>query len=86
MKRRRQNIRSTRSNNAAVKQAKYEASDMNPPQQMCSALDMFCFAALADANEGTMYTDLTGKFPVRSYKNNQYVLVTYFYSINATIV
>jgi len=32
MKRRRQNIRSTRSNNAAVKQAKYEASDMNPPQ------------------------------------------------------
>jgi hypothetical protein len=53
---------------------------------MCSALDMFCFAALTDANEGTMYTDLTGKFPVRSYKNNQYVFVAYFYSINAIIV
>ena len=86
MKRRRQNIRSTRSNKDAVTQAKYEASDMNPPQQMCSALDMFCFAALADANEGTMYTDLTGKFPVRSYKNNQYVFVAYFYSINDILV
>ena len=59
---------------------------MNPPQQMCSALDMFCFAALSDANEGTMYTYLTGKFPVRSYKNNQYVFVARFYSINAIIV
>ena len=33
-----------------------------------------------------MYIDLTGKFPVRSYKNNQYVFVAYFYSINAIIV
>jgi len=30
---------------------------MNPPQQMCSALDMFCFAALSDTIEVTMYKD-----------------------------
>jgi len=82
MKRRKQNIRSTRSNKQEVKNAKFEVMDMNPPQQMCSALDMFCFAALADANEGNMYIDLTGKFPVRSYKNNQYVFVAYFCSIS----
>ena len=86
MKRRKQNIRSTRSNKQEVKNANFEVMDMNPPQQMCSALDMFCFAALADANEGNMYIDLTGKFPVRSYKNNQYGFVAYFYSINAIIV
>ena len=86
MKRRKQNIRSTRSNQQAIKNAKFEVSDMNPPQQMCAALDMFCFAALADTIKGTMYTDLTGKFPVRSYKNNQYVFVAYFYSLNAIIV
>jgi len=86
MKRRKQNIRSTRSNKKDIQHAKFEVMDMHPPQQMCAALDMFCFAALADANEGTMYTDLTGKFPVRSYKNNQYVFVAYFYSLNAIIV
>ena len=86
MKRRRKNVRSTRNNQQAIVDARYEVADMNPTQQMCSALDMFCFAALADANEGTMYTDLTGKFPVRSYKNNQYIFVAYFYSLNAIIV
>ena len=51
---------------------------MNPPQQMSSALDVFCFVALVDVNEGNMYIDPTGKFPVRSYKNNQYGFVEYF--------
>ena len=53
---------------------------------MCAALDIFSVAALADTIKGTMYTDLTGKFPVRPYKNNQYVFVAYFYSLNAIIV
>jgi hypothetical protein len=36
---------------------------------MCTAIDneMFLFAALADANADTIYTDLTGLFPVPSY-------------------
>ena len=85
MARHKQNIRSTRNNEQEVKNAKFEVMDMNPPQ-MCSALGMFYFAALSDANEGTMYTYLTGKLPVISYKNNQYVFVAYFYSINAIIV
>ncbi len=47
---------------------------------------MFCFAALADANTGTMYTDLTGAFPVWSFKNMQYIFVAYIYDLNAIIV
>ena len=48
--------------------------------------DMFCFAALAAANTGTMYTDLTGAFPIRSFKNMQYIFVAYIYDLNAIIV
>ena len=47
--------------------------------------DMFCFAALANSNTGTMYKDLTGAFPVRSFKNMQYVFVAYVYDLNAII-
>ena len=59
---------------------------MHPAQQVCSTIDMFCFATLADANEGTMYTDLTGRFPVMSFKGNQYLFVAYLYDHNAIIV
>jgi hypothetical protein len=59
---------------------------MMPQQEACSMQDMFCFAALANANTGTMYTDLTGSFPVRSFKNMQYIFVAYVYDLNAIIV
>ena len=70
----RKGVRSTRSNRQATLDARLEVADMNPPEQMCSAVDdeMFCFAALADANEDTMYSDLTGRFPIQSYKGMQY--------------
>jgi hypothetical protein len=47
---------------------------------------MFCFAALADMHAGTMYTDSTGAFPVRSFRNMQYVFVAYIYDLNAILV
>ena len=59
---------------------------MFPTHKACAVQDMFCFAALADATTGTMYTDLTGAFPVRSFKNVQYILVVYIYDLNAIIV
>ena len=58
---------------------------MMPQQEVCNVQDMFCFAALANANTGTMYKDLTGAFPVRSFKNMQYVFVAYVYDLNAII-
>jgi hypothetical protein len=48
--------------------------------------DMVCFAGLADAITGTMYTNITGAFPVCSFKSVQYVFVAYIYDLNAIIV
>ncbi len=59
---------------------------MMPQQESCSMQDVICFAALTDANTGTMYTDLTGSFPVWSFKNMQYIFVAYVYDLNAIIV
>ena len=69
----RQGVRSTRSQHDEVKDARLELADMNPPQEECAAQDneMFCYAALADANEGTIYTNQTGQFPVMSYMGMQ---------------
>jgi hypothetical protein len=41
---------------------------MFPPQEISAMQYMFCFAALANAITGAMYTDITGAFPVRSFK------------------
>ncbi len=63
-----------------------EVDQMMPQQEACSMHDMFCFAALPNANTGTMYTDLTIAFPVRSFKDMQYIVVAYVYDLNAIIV
>ena len=44
--------------------------------------NVFCFAALADKNKGTLYTDATGALPVRSIDGNQYYYVAYDYDTN----
>ncbi len=48
--------------------------------------DAFCYAVLADAITGTMYTNITGAFPVCSFKSMQYVFVAYIYDLKAIIV
>jgi hypothetical protein len=47
---------------------------------------MFCFAALANATLGMMYTNITGAFLVWSFKNMQYIFDAYNYNLNAIIV
>jgi hypothetical protein len=48
--------------------------------------DVFCFAALANTITGTMHTNITGAFPVRSFKSMKYNFVAYVYDLNAIIV
>jgi hypothetical protein len=48
--------------------------------------DVFCFAMVADAITGTMYTNITGAFPDRSFESMQYVFVAFIYNLNAIIV
>jgi hypothetical protein len=86
MRRHRANTASTRNNHPAIVLARAEVDNMFPTHEACAVHDMFCFAALADATAGTMYTDITGAFPVRSFKNMQYIFVAYIYDLNAIIV
>ena len=74
-----QGVRSTSSQRQQILDARTIVDNMYPPQQMCSAIDdtMSCFAVLADQNEVTIYTDLAGIFPVRSYTGMQYIFIAY---------
>ena len=49
-------------------------------------MGLFCFAALADTIKGTIYTDLPGRFAVRSIRKMQYIFVCYAYKPNAILV
>ena len=47
---------------------------------------MFCFAALADVNDDTIYSNLTGKSPVRSFSGMNYIFIAYVDTINAILI
>ncbi len=86
MRRHRANTASTHNAHANIMATCVDVNSMSPTQEVCSLQEIFCFAPLADANTGTMYTDLTGAFPIRSFKNMQYIFVAYIYDHNAIIV
>jgi hypothetical protein len=86
MRRHRANTASTRNNHAAIIQARADVDNIFPTHEACAVQDMFCFAVLADAHTGTMYTDLISAFPVRSFKNMQYIFIAYVYDLNAIVV
>jgi hypothetical protein len=71
MNQRRQNIRST---------LKAPIADMSPANTDLGTKPHLVYAVLVD--QGQLYTDLTGKFPVRSSKGNSYVMVCYVYDCN----
>jgi hypothetical protein len=80
------NTASTQDTHADTVLACTKVDCMFPVHEACAVQDMFCFAALADATAGTMYTDLIGAFPVRSFKNMQYNFVAFIYDLNTIIV
>ena len=69
MIRKRSGVQSTRNRPKEILDARKQVDDMNPPQEACPAIEdkMFCFAMLADRNEGTVYSNLAGKFPVQRH-------------------
>jgi hypothetical protein len=71
MNQRRQNIRST-SKTPIEKQPTSDA-DLGTKTHLV-------YAVVVD--QGQLYTDLTGKFPVRSSKGNSYIMVCYIYDCN----
>jgi hypothetical protein len=71
MNQRRQNIRST--SKAPIEKQQTPDTDLGTNTHLV-------YAVVVD--QGRLYTDLTGKFPVRSSKRNSYVMVCYIYDCN----
>ena len=57
-----------------------------PNLKKTQANHVFCYAAMADKTQRTLYHDLTGRLPIMSLEGNQYFLVAYDYTINAILV
>ena len=55
------------------------------PNDESQTNNIFCYAALADKQEGTLYTDATGAFPEMSLDGKQYFFVAYDYDTNYTL-
>jgi hypothetical protein len=71
MNQRRQNIRST--SKAPIEKQQTPDTDLGTKTHLV-------YAVVVD--QGQLYTDLTGKFPVRSSKGNSYMMVYYIYDCN----
>jgi hypothetical protein len=71
MNQRRQNILST--SKAPIEKQQTPDTDLGTKTHLVYA---------AVVAQGQLYTDLTGKFPVRSSKGNSYVMVCYIYDCN----
>jgi hypothetical protein len=71
MNQRRQNIRST---------LKASTEKQQPPDADLGTKTHLVYAVVVD--QGQLYTNLTGKFPVRSSKGNSYVMLCYIYDCN----
>ena len=80
----RKNLRSTTKTITASNTL--QQNDMHPIPDPTAPCELFYFATLADTHINTLYTDLTGKFPVQSYSRNKYIFFAYIYSANAIIV
>ncbi len=82
MNRTRKGVRST------TKQVlpEYIEADFRPPIDEEANVELFIGATIAEQNEGTIYTDNTGKFPVQSYHGKRIQFVVYEYRSNAIIV
>ena len=78
----------THSDRPNILEARIEVDDMAPAEQMCSAIknEMFCFAILRDNEGNTIYSDITGRFPIESYTGMNYVFVCYVYRLNTILL
>ncbi len=81
-----QGIQSMHAMQLAIIQVCCNVDKLQPAEEICATHDMFCFAALANLITGTMYTNLSGAFPVHSFKSMQYIFVAYIYGLNAILV
>ena len=83
-----QKLRSTRHNNSPViiKQEEQDNKPLDLPSEDKGKRVHQCFLTVLTKPEGTSYSDLTGKYPIKSGRGNQYIMVGYDYDTNAILV
>jgi hypothetical protein len=52
------------------------------PQQQSAETNIFCYAALANKQHSTLYTDCTGRLPARALDGQQLFFIAYDYDTN----
>ena len=54
-------------------------------EHVCSDMEdeIFCCAVIVDTHKDTIYSDLTGRFPIQSYEDMNCIFVAYVYKLNA---
>ena len=67
-------------------QSKEDTTDFNPPEEDVQEVELFIGATIGEQNPGTIYTDQTGHFPVRSFHGKMRQFVAYDYRSNAILV
>ena len=80
----RKNINSTNINNKPAYDDETPNNNDVAPHPEEKTENLF-IAFLSADTQGTVYTDLTGKFPVTSRTGNKYILLLYHYDSNAII-
>jgi hypothetical protein len=90
MKRQRQGLRSTKTTNTRnILQQRLNdleaEQDFHPPLEKEARNQVFVSAWTIDPKDGTIYTDLTGRFPVRSLDGMVTVFVLYDWTTNAIL-
>ena len=85
---RRQGINSTSKYKQEIRDARQDIQNKFPTEHVCSAIEdeIFCCAVIGDANENTIYSDLTGRFPIQSYEGVNYIFMAYVYKLNAILL
>ena len=85
MKRHKQGIRSTKPKLQANLERIETERDINPPRVQEKDNHLFCYTATIDPKEGTIYTDFTGTFPIRSVDGMTTMFVLYDWTTNAIL-
>ena len=84
MNRLRKGTRSTTKQNSLNQQAIEQ--DFRPTNDEEAEVELFVGATIAEQNEGTIYTDNTGRFPIQSFHGKKVQFVAYEYRSNAILV
>ena len=48
--------------------------------------EIFWYAVIGDAHKNTIYSDLTGRFPIQFYEGMNYIFLAYVYKLNAILL